>query len=252
MFRPRSRDLMLAGMALAVASCAPTKPTPPQPLGRIDQAAATALKASADKLEAARTLRVSATHKLDPALGLGTALDEGTIELTVQRPNKFHAIQPVGVETREIAWDGRQLCVMHPELKHHALESVRASSIEQFALLVDQRFGFRPPVAELLANDMEKEVMHDVTSAQIVGTESVRGTRCQRLHLWQKGMTTDLWIGEADQLPHRMYLTFTGLAGQPGWDITFTSWELNPAVDAALFSKRPATDSVKVKMLKSH
>lgn len=237
--------------ALVATSCAPTKPVPPTPLGRIDPVATAVLKASADKLGSAKTLRVAATHRLDPALGLGTAIDEGPMEITVQRPNRFHMVQHAGVETREIAYDGRQLCVMHPQLKHHALEPLRASSIEQFASRVDERFGFRPPVAELLAGDMEREVLYDVTSAQLVGSERVGGTPCQRLHFLQKGMTTDLWIAESDQLPRRMYLTITDLPGQPGWDITFTRWELDPAVDEALFSRRPAADSVKVPMLKS-
>jgi len=58
-------------------------------------------------------------------------------------------------------------------------------------------------------------------------------------------------VGVKDHLPHRYLLTFTGLKGSPKWDIKLSKWELNVPVDDALFSKRPAADSQKLKMLKS-
>lgn len=242
---------LLTTAVLAFSACTDSVPVAPQPIGRVDSAATGVLRASAARLQAAKTIRVSARHQLDPALGLGTALDEGPLEISVQRPNRFHVIQPAGRETREIAYNGRELCVMHPELNHHALEPLRASNIEQFAHTMDERFGFRPPVAELLSEDMVDELMHEVSSAQITGTERVGGITCDRVHLWQNGMTTDLWIGREDKLPQRMFLTFTDLPGSPTWDIRFTHWELDAPVDSSLFSKRPAAGSFKVQMVRS-
>jgi hypothetical protein len=63
-------------------------------------------------------------------------------------------------------------------------------------------------------------------------------------------MTGDLWVGVKDGLPRRLLLTFTDTAGHPTWDIRLKKWELDPPVDHKLFSKRPATGSQKVPMLK--
>ena len=217
----------------------------------IEPAAKSLTQAVATTLLSAKTLRLTAKHELAPSLGVGARLEKGPLQFTVKRPNKFYAIQNAGADTREIAFDGSNFCVMHPQLKHHACAPLKASSIEQLADLVDERFGFRPPVAELLAEDMAAQMFLHVTSASIVGTEWVGWTRCQRIHYVQDGMTSDLWVGVKDNLPRRYLLTFTGLKGHPTWDIRLSKWELGAAVDEKLFSKKPAADSMAVPMLKS-
>lgn len=218
---------------------------------QIEPAARTLAKATADAIGAATTIRLSARHTIDPALGVGSRLENGPLQITVQRPNRFYVIQPAGDATREIAFDGTSICLIQPQLQLHALEPLKAASIEQFADRMDERFGFRPPVAELLAGDVSAQLLREVTSAKVLGTERVGWTRCQRLHFEQPGMTGDVWIGEKDKLPRRYLLTFTGIKGRPTWDIRLSKWALNGPVDETLFSKRPAAGSQRVKMLKS-
>lgn len=217
----------------------------------IDPAARALANAVAAKLGSAQTLRLTAKHKLDPALGVGTKLDNGPLKITVKRPNQCYVMQPAGNETRELAFNGATLCLMQPEVKLHALESVKAGSIDQFADAMEERFGFRPPVAELLSADAARQLFLNVTSASVTGTEWVGLTRCERLHFEQEGMTGDLWVAKKDGLPRRYRLTFSDMSGHPTWDVRLTKWELNVAVDESLFSKRPAADSQKVQMLKS-
>lgn len=232
---------------LAVAACLVTSTAQAE----IEPAARELAQAVSAKLGSAQTIRLTAKHQLDPRLGVGAKIEKGPLEITVQRPNKFYAIQPAGEQTREIAFDGKTLCLMHPRLQHHALAPLKAGSIEQFADRVDERFGFRPPVAELLAKDLPGQLFLHVTSAKVMGPESVGWTRCERLHFEQPGMTGDLWVGVKDKLPRRYLLTFTNLAGRPTWDIRLSKWELNAPVDARLFTKRPAADSHQIQMLKS-
>lgn len=239
----RILSVMLA--AAAVFSAAP------QAQAEIQPAARDLAQAVAGKLGGAQTIRLTARHRLDPRLGVGAKIENGPLEITVQRPNRFYAIQPAGEQTREIAFDGRTLCLMHPRLKHHALEPLRAGTIEQFADRVDEHFGFRPPIAELLAKDAAAQLFRHVTTARVVGVESVGWVRCERLHFEQRGMTGDLWVGVKDKLPRRYLLTFTGVKGRPTWDIRLSKWELDGPVDARLFGKRPAADSHQIKMLKS-
>jgi hypothetical protein len=217
----------------------------------IEPAARELAKAVTEKLGGAQTIHLTAKHHLDPRLGVGAKLEKGPLDITVQRPNKIYVVQAAGDQTRELAFDGKTLCLMHPQLKHHAMESLKAGSIEQFADRVDERFGFRPPVAELLAGDVASQLFVHVTSAKVSGTELVGWTRCERLHFEQPGMTGDLWVGVKDKLPRRYLLTFTNIKGSPTWDVRLSKWELNAPVDARLFARRPAADSSKIQMLKS-
>ena len=219
--------------------------------GEIEPAARELVKSTSGKLGSAQTIRLTAKHKLHPTLAVGTKLDQGPLKITVQRPNHCYVLQPAGDETRELMFDGGTLCLMQPDLKIHAITPVKAGSIDQLADAMDERFGFRPPVAELLSADAAKQILLNVTSAKVTGTEWIGFTRCERLHFEQAGMTGDLWVGQKDRLPRRYLLTFTGLSGHPTWDIRMSKWELNVPVDASLFSKRPAADSQKVQLLKS-
>lgn len=241
----------LLATVLATACPASSKAEPSAQAPTIEPAAQAMVKALTAKLGAARTIRLTAKHELDPALGVGAKFEKGPIQLTVQRPNWFYAIQRAGEQTREIAYDGKEICLMQPELKNHTLEPLKASTIEQFADGADSRFGFRPPLAELLSADPGAQLMLHVTSARVMGSEWVGWTRCDRLHFEQKGLTGDLWVGKKDGLPHRYLLTYTDIKGNPTWDIRLTKWELDVPVDAALFTKRPAPDSFRIKMLKT-
>lgn len=208
-------------------------------------------RAMSAKLSPAKTIQLTATHKLDSALGTHTKLDKGPLNITVKRPNQCYVIQPAGGETRELAYDGKTLCMIFPTLKFHAVESLKAANIEQFSDAMEERFGFRPPVAELLASDLKGQLFVNATSATVTGKEWVGWTHCERLHIEQEGMTGDLWIGIKDKLPHRMLLTFTNVQGQPKWDIRFTKWQLDGQIDESLFAKRPAADSSRAMMVKS-
>jgi hypothetical protein len=203
------------------------------------------------KLGGAQTIKLTAKHTLDPSLSRGVGVDRGPLLIEVKRPNQFYILQPAKQGTRELAYDGKTLCLMHPALKHHALEPLKAASVEQFADRAEEKFGFRPPVAELLSGDVAAQLFVDVTSAKVLGREKVGLTTCERLHFEQPGMTGDLWVGVKDKLPRRYLLTYTDLPGQPTWNIRLTKWELDAPVDEALFTKRPGADSTKVQMLKS-
>lgn len=217
----------------------------------IEPAAAALVKSVATKLEAATTVALQARHTLHPSLGSGNNLDKGPIAITMARPNKFHAVQPAGRETREIAYDGSTFIVMSPQLGHHATAKLPAKSMDELASMLDKQFGFRPPVAELLSENLPATLFSDATSAKVLGVESIGWKRYEHVQIVQKGMITDIWIGSKDKLPHRLLYTYTDLPGNPTWDIGLTKWKLNAPVDTAAFSKKPAADSMPVQMLKA-
>lgn len=241
--------LFTAAAVLAAAATMSFTASPAQ--AGIDPAAKALADAVTAKMKSAQTVKVTAKHTLSPSLSLGVGHEKAPMQITVKRPNQVYILQSAGEETQEIAMDGKSLCLMRPGPKLHALEPLAARDLDQLADRVDERFGFRPPVMELLSADFSTQIFRDVTSAKVVGTEWVGLTRCERLHFVQEGMTGDVWIGKKDSLPRRYLLTFTDLKGPPTWDIRLSQWQLNAPVDAALFSKRPAADSQKTPMVKS-
>lgn len=243
----RTPEIFLLCLLAAVAMPLTLEAAP----GKIEPAALELADAVTAKLGAARTIRVHASHTIRPAPALGGGSVTGRMEISVQRPNRFHAIEPLGTKTLEIAFDGTTLCVMYPRLGLHGIEPLAARSIEQFADAVDSRFGFRPPVAELLGKGLTSQLLHQATAARVEGEAWVGFTRCNRLHIERRNLTCDIWIGLKDKLPKRMLLTYLDKRGNSTWDIRLSRWDLDAPVNMALFSKRPDADSLQVKMLPS-
>ncbi len=242
----RALLFLLAALTLGAPSALADSPPP-----HIQPAARQLAAAVAAKIGQAQTLRVRAQHFLYPAPGVGPALESGPIHIALHRPNRFYALQPARQQTRELAFDGKFLCLMTPHLDQHALEPLPAASMEQFAERLDARFGFRPPLAELLAPDLAAQLFLHVTSARLLKPQRIGWTRCHHLQLQQPGLTSDLWIATRDLLPRRYRLAFSSPQRCPTWDIHLSHWELNAPIDPQLFAKRPAPTSQKLTMLRS-
>ena len=86
-------------------------------------------KAVNSKLAPAKTIQLTATHKVDAELSASAKLNKGALNITVKRPNQCYVLQAAGTETRELAYDGKTLSLIQPELKLHSLESLNASTI---------------------------------------------------------------------------------------------------------------------------
>ena len=244
---PLLKSIIALGVAAGFSSCSTTTTSSVQSDPKQDAT----LQAMSGKIGQAKTIRVTATHKIHPALNVGSGLDRAPVEITVKRPNQFYSIQQAGAETREISFDGKTLRLMHPTLKHHATKSLSASSVEEFGDRVEAKFGFRPPVAELVSSNVLAQLLRDVTTATVSGVERLEGTKCKRLHFEQPGMTGDVWVSVESNLPIRYQMHFPDVAGNAAWDIRLSKWELDGAVDEHLFTKRPAADSSEVQLLKS-
>lgn len=215
----------------------------------IDPAAGSILRATETKLAAARTVQLTAKHQISPSIAIGT-LAKAPLAITVERPNRFFARQgPIG-KGKEIAYDGSTLRMIQPAELLHAEGTVKSSTISGFADAVDEKFGFRPPVAELLSSDLVAQMARDATSVRLVGKDSVGWSSCNLIRVEQPGQITELWISAKDQLPRRYRVTFTELKDQPSWDTRFSKWVLDAPVDTALFTKAPPAGSMKVQMLK--
>lgn len=219
--------------------------------GQICPKADVEVSAMAAKFAAAQTATVTAVHTMDPLIGLGLAARKAPIHVSVERPNKFHATHAAGDATRTVLYDGETLFVIHPGPGHHAEERLAAPTIERLGDLVFARFGFRPPLSDLLASDPRKELYREVTRVEHLGIDRVGWSRCHHIQMTQPGMLTDVWIDAKDHLPQKLLYTYTEISGSPEWKIRFRRWALDTPIDAGLFAQRPAANSQRVQMLKS-
>ncbi len=247
--QPNARKL-LRGCLIAALTILPVVSSSAAPAAKLDPAAAGILRATEARLAAARTLQLTAKHQISPSIAVGK-LDQAPLAISVQRPNSFFARQGAVGKGRELAYNGTTLRLIQPAELIHAEGTIKTNTISGFADAADEKFGFRPPVAELLSADLVAQLSKHASRVFLVGKDSVGWSACHLIRVEQPGQTADLWISVKDLLPRRYRVTFTTLPGQPSWDTRFSKWILDAPVDTALFSKSPPIGSMQVQMLKA-
>lgn len=221
---------LIAASLLLVAATVTAAPS-----GKVAPEAAALLRATRDKLASSPTLSVVAKHEGSAELG-GATNDSAPLFVTVSRPNQFYAHQGKGQSERLLGYDGRVLRVVFPGTLLHGEAKVPSRDMTGFADAVDGKFGFRPPLAELLADDLVAEMARDGASIRLAGKQRVGWTQCNHLVITQPGQTTELWLGVKDALPRRYKVTLIDKPIMPTKTITFKKWKFGVPVEPALFA----------------
>lgn len=205
------------------------------PSGNVAPEAAALLRATRDKLASSPTLSVVARHEGSAEITSSTN-DSAPLFVTVSRPNRFHAHQGKGPSERLLGYDGKVLRAIFPGTLLHSVAKVPARDMAGFANAVDRKFGFRPPMAELLADDLVAEMARDGASIRVAGKQRVGWTQCHHLVITQPGQTTELWLSVKDALPKRYKVTMIDKPIMPTKTITFKKWKFGVPAEPALFA----------------
>jgi hypothetical protein len=211
-----------------------------------DPAALEVLRAVQGKLAASPTLSVEGRRKTS-----WHDHNDGAVAVTVERPNRFLARQGIGSGEKILAYDGTTLRFQLPGVLLHAEGKLKAPDSPAVADVMQERFGFRPPLAELLAPDLVKEMAREGATIRLGKAEYVGWTKCHHLVITQPGQTTEIWVGVKDSLPRRYRITFEDSSGNDWMDTRFKKWKFDVPTTMEIFRPVPAAGSHAVPLLKS-
>jgi hypothetical protein len=195
-----------------------------------------------------REFTVEARRHMDPALTPGMeAAEDARIEVQVQRPDKLHATIRAGKDVRHVFYDGATLTVLDEAKNVYAQTPVKGT-IDDMVRHLDERFGFTPPLAELVTNDPHSFIRDQVKTARLGEARAIDGRQCRRLDLAGDLARADLWVAEDGRLPCRLEATFTGIEGAPKLNVEFGKWTVDADIPDSAFVFRPPEGARKIKM----
>lgn len=232
---------------LALVSCTTTTGS----LGNVEPKAAQILGAMSSKLAAAKTVRVTATREASPGFFVGNKVAEhARINGVVQRPDKLASTAKTDLGTREIRYDGKQLLLVDRAAKTHVIVPAKPT-IDETISSIEEVYGFMPPLAELAVNNPQALLMDGVISGKWVGNEPVGKTPCDHLAFKQENLDWEIWVGEKDQLPHQIRVTYPN--GEGGAAMVMTAViqkaELDGPVSASEFAVKVPAGSRALEMI---
>ncbi|MDB6133695.1 MAG: hypothetical protein JWM59_1938 [Verrucomicrobiales bacterium] len=154
---------------------------------------------------------------------------------------------------RRFVFDGRALSLLDEKAGRYSIVPI-ATSIDGLVAVLDEKYGFTPPLAEFALSDPYADFHRQARTVTYAGLAKIPGrfpglggVKCHRLELKGPDANAELWIGVKDQLPHKLIATFNR-EGQPQLRVSFSKWNLAAPVTPADFVFTPPEGSEKIEM----
>ena len=233
--------LLLAPLLLATA-IAPGALAQDDPL--IDPEAAQRLRAMSDYLAGAETLHLVAFSFFDETEDSGIQIKRFMIhDVRLARPDRLAFTSTFDDGTVRQGWyvDGT-LTVAAPEDGRYIVIDA-GDSIDATLDMVEERYGYSLPLADILYSDVYAAQEPYMLSAAYLGERMIMNTALDHVSVESIGADWQVWMDAGDTpIPRRLVMQFVETDGQPEYMLTFHRVEIDPAFEPAVFEAQLGDD----------
>lgn len=208
--------------------------------------------AALDKMSAylrtLKTYKVSfKTFKDEVLLSGQKVMIDGTAELTVQKPDRFHASTKMDEAHRDqqFYYDGKTFTIYGNTNKLYATFAA-PGTIRELLDVAEQRYNIALPFSDLFVWGTERADPDVLKSAIYIGPTKINDVTCDHYAFQNADVDWQLWIQQGDSpLPRRLVITTKQEEGQPQF-ISLMDWKLSPKLNKQEFTFVPPKDAYKV------
>jgi hypothetical protein len=206
------------------------------------------LKATSDRLAAAKTLRFTAVATYESPARTGQPLAYTVrSEVTLERPNKLRVTSPGDGPASEYYYDGTTVAAYSPSADLVAVATAPPTLDEMLKAAYDIA-GIYFPFADFIVADPYKDLSEGLKLAFVVGQSQVVGdTTTNIIVLANDTVQAQLWIGAEDHLPRMMRATYFDEPGNFRHQIEFSHWVLDEPVPPGTFTAEAAANAKRIR-----
>lgn len=226
----------------APAAADPAKPVAPAaPQVALEPKALAVLKASSERLAAARTMSFTAVASYESPSRIGPALVYTTRSLvTLQRPDKLRVITTGDGPASEFYYDGKAMMAFAPAENLVAVAPA-PPTIDAALEMAYREAGIYFPFTDAVVADPYKDIAEHMELAFYVGQSAVvGGTKTDIVAYASDGAFVQIWIGVEDKLPRMSRAVFQKDALRLRHQVEFSAWQLGRALPASAFASAKA------------
>ena len=218
-----------------------SKEAPPMVQMVIEPKAIDILKASCNRLAAARTMSFTAVVSYESPSRLGTPLIYTTrSEVTLQRPDKLRVITPGDGPATEFYYDGKTMTAFAPAENLVAVAEAPPTIDEALKAAYDNAaiyFPFTP----MMTVDPFKSVTDGLILAFYIGqSHVVGGTTTDMVAYANNNVSAQIWIGAEDKLPRMIRAVYRTDLARLRHQLEWSNWQLDLTVPADAFASTSA------------
>jgi hypothetical protein len=256
--RPASRDVVLGALLLLALGAFPARdahaqsPSAPgsapatssAPTAPLEPKAVAILKASSERLAAARTMSFTAVASYESPSRPGPALVYTTRSLvTLQRPDKLRVITPGDGPASEFYYDGKTFVAFTPAENLVAVAKV-PPTIDAALEAAYHGAAIYFPFTDVLVADPYGDIAPQLETAFYIGqSQMIGGTRTDMVAYASHGVFVQVWIGADDKLPRMARAVFLKDPLRLRHQVEFSDWKLGAAIPAGTFASTRAASA---------
>jgi hypothetical protein len=194
------------------------------------------LKATSERLAAARTLQFTAVAGYEYPSKLGPPiLYTVRYDVAMQRPDRLRILIPGDGPASEFTVDGKQMIAYAPA-ENLAAFADAPPTVEAALLKAFTTAGIYFPFVDLLAADPYQALTQGAELAFVVGPSTVVAGVKTDIVVWANAdVFLQLWIGSDDKLPRRVRATFRNDPLGLRHELDLSDWKLDAPVAPDVF-----------------
>jgi hypothetical protein len=237
-----------ANIAYAQQPAAAPVAAPASLATELDAKAIDALIAMGKYLRSLKAFTLHADTAIDEVLTTGQKIQfAGSLEYTVEFPNKLRAEVRSDRRTRDYYFDGKVLTQYSPRMNYYATVSA-PGSVSDLVQMANQKYGLPLPLADLFLWGTDKGGVEDITAASYFGPARIGGRDCSHFAYRQPDVDWQIWIEKgARPLPCKIVITTTDEPTQPQYAAVL-KWNAVPKLQASTFVFAPPKDARRIEM----
>lgn len=172
---------------------------------------------------------------------------DGTSELTVQQPNRFHFTTKIDEAhlDQQFFYDGKTFTLYGNTLKFYATIPAPAT-IRELLDVADERYNIGMPFADLFVWGTDRTDMKTIQSAIYIGPSKINDVPCEHYAFRNADVDWQLWIEQGSTpLPRKLVITTMEEEAQPQY-VSVMDWKLSPKINNKIFTFSPPKDAHKI------
>jgi hypothetical protein len=252
------RVFLLLGCAAALAwgpvyaqetDAAAALPPPTTVEDPVDPDAVAALREMSAFLTSLNTFKLTATTSMDVITTEDQKVQMDSVtNYQAQKPNGLRIDLVSDMKTRQFYYNGSNFTINAPQLGYYSTVAA-PPTIKEFLRQLYDKTGIELPLEDLFRwADEDTSDIDKLKSAFSVGTATIDGTRTDHWAFRTDDFDWEVWIQEGDQpLPRKLVIIDRTDPLRPMYSARL-QWELNPALDPAVFTFAPGPDAIAIQM----
>jgi hypothetical protein len=212
----------------------------------IDERAIATLTKMTDFLKTLQTFRIDSESSKDEIVDTDMKIQKiATSEMTVRRPDRFHAQTRSDDRDLDFFYDGQTLTVFSVRQNYYAATAVPPTIVRTLDA-ARARYGIELPLADFIQMAAGEDFRSSIIRAGYIGTSRIDGVECDHLAIRQADVDWQVWIEKDDTpVPRRLVVTTKTETTQPQF-IAMLTWDLSPQIDDTQFTFTPPPHATRI------